>query len=193
MHKIWPIYYGRCSKLKKETPSAARFFVCSKCEKATNGAGEVQQEVLGDEAETVKKFCYHGDKLNASGGCKAAVTARTRVVWKKFRECGEILFAKRFFLQWKERYVRLSMLYGRETWCLRENEVAILRRAEKFMVRAMCGVKLVDKRNTMELVDMLGLKEHCKFKSNPRGGICLHFGWSIRGWDFPFYDGNRQP
>ena len=27
------------------------------------------------------------------------------------------------------------------------------------MVRAMCGVKLVDKRNTVELMDMLGLKE----------------------------------
>ena len=35
------------------------------------------------------------------------------------------------------------------------NEVAILRRAEKSIVRAMCGVKLVDKRNTMELMDML--------------------------------------
>ena len=30
----------RCSKLKKVTPSAARFFVCSKCEKARNGAGK---------------------------------------------------------------------------------------------------------------------------------------------------------
>ena len=42
-------------------------------------------------------------------------------------------------------------------WCLRENEVAILRRLERFMVRAMCSVKLVDKRNTVELMDMLGL------------------------------------
>ena len=51
------------------------------------------------------------------------------------------------------------MLYGSETWCLKENEMAILRRAERFMVRAMCGVKLVNKRNTVELMDMLGLKE----------------------------------
>ena len=56
-------------------------------------------------------------------------------------------------------FVRSAMLYGSETWCLRENEVAILRRAERFMVRAMCSVKLVDKRNTEELMDMLGLKE----------------------------------
>ena len=44
-------------------------------------------------------------------------------------------------------------------WSLKENEVAILRRAERYMSRAMCGVKLMDKRNTEELMDMLGLKE----------------------------------
>ena len=51
------------------------------------------------------------------------------------------------------------MLYGSKTWCLRESEVAILRRVERSMVREMCGVKLADKRNAVELKDMLGLKE----------------------------------
>ena len=38
--------------------------------------------------------------------------------------------------------VRSAMLYGSETWCLRENEMAILRRNERAMVRAiMCGAK----------------------------------------------------
>ena len=45
--------------LKKVTQSAARFFVCNKCDKATNGA-EVQQEVMCDEVETVKGICYFG-------------------------------------------------------------------------------------------------------------------------------------
>ena len=58
--------HGRCSKLKKVTPSVARFFICSKCEKATNAAGEEQQEVMCDELETVKGFCYLGTRLNAS-------------------------------------------------------------------------------------------------------------------------------
>ena len=40
----------RCSKLKKVTPRVGRFFVCSKCEKVTNSAGEVQQEIMCDEA-----------------------------------------------------------------------------------------------------------------------------------------------
>ena len=41
-----------------------------------------------DKVETVKGFCYLGNRLNAGGECEAAVTARTRVGWKKFRECG---------------------------------------------------------------------------------------------------------
>ena len=54
--------------------------------------------------------------------------------------------------------VRSAMLYGSETWCLRENEIAILR-TESAMVRSMCGIKLVDRKNMEELMEMLGLKE----------------------------------
>ena len=39
----------------------------------------VQQEVMCDEVETVKGFCYLDNSLIGSGGCEAAVTARTRV------------------------------------------------------------------------------------------------------------------
>ena len=45
-------------------------------------------ELLCDEVETVKGFCYLGDRLNASGGCETAVTSRVRIGWMKFRECG---------------------------------------------------------------------------------------------------------
>ena len=51
------------------------------------------------------------------------------------------------------------MLYESKTWCLKKNKIAFLRRAEKSMVRVMCSVKLVDKRNTEELMDMLRLKK----------------------------------
>ena len=51
------------------------------------------------------------------------------------------------------------MLYGSEACCLREKEMAILRRTERAMIRAMCGVKLLDRRNSEELMDMLGIKE----------------------------------
>ena len=37
--------------------------------------------------------------------------------------------------------------------------MASLRRTERAMIRAMCGVKLLDRRNCEELMDMLGIKE----------------------------------
>jgi hypothetical protein len=91
------------------------------------------------------------------------VTARARFGWVKFRECGELLKGKRFSLKVKgmvyRSCVRSVMLYGSEIWCLSENEMAILRRTERAMVRAMCGVKLMDKKRTEDLMEMLGLEE----------------------------------
>ena len=43
--------------------------------------------------ETVQEFTYLGDRVSAGGGCEAAVTARTRCGWAKFRE---LLHGRRF-------------------------------------------------------------------------------------------------
>ena len=154
--------HGRCAKIKRVSPSMARDFTCRRCETRAGGVVEPVEE-LCDEVETVKGFCYLGDRINASGGCEAAVTARARFGWVKFRECGEILHGRRFPLKMKGTFyrscVRSVMLYGSETWCLRESEMAILRRTERAMVRAMCGVKLMDKKKTEDLMEMLGLEE----------------------------------
>ena len=111
----------------------------------------------------MSKFTYLGDRLNATGGCETAVTARSRIGWIKFRECSEILKARRFSLKMKGKVykscVRSAMLYGSEAWCLREKEMAILRRTDRAMIRAMCGVRLLDRRNSEEMMDMLGIKE----------------------------------
>ena len=64
-----------------------KVFVCSKCKEIMEGTVD-SIEKLGNEVETVNGFCYLGDKLNASGGCEVAVTARVRIGWVKFRECG---------------------------------------------------------------------------------------------------------
>ena len=37
--------------------------------------------------------------------------------------------------------------------------MAILRRTEKAMMRAICGVKMFEKRKSQELINMLGLKD----------------------------------
>ncbi|XP_006819864.1 uncharacterized protein LOC102808533, partial [Saccoglossus kowalevskii] len=154
--------HGRCAKIKRVTQRLARDFACGRCK---NGVGRVveQEEKLCDEVETVKEFTYLGDKVSVGGGCEAAVTARARFAWVKFRECGELLYGKRFPLEMKgivyKSCVRSALLYGSETWCLSENELGILRRTERAMVRVMCGVKLMDRKKTKDLMQMLGLKE----------------------------------
>ena len=120
-------------------------------------------EKLCDEVETVNGFCSLRDRLNASDGCEAAVTARVRIGWIRFMECGELLLGNIFPLKMKDKVyrccVRSAILYGIETWCLKENEKAILRGTERAMVRAMCSQKVVDRKTTEEQMDMLGLKE----------------------------------
>ena len=49
------------------------------------------------------------------------------------------------------------MTYGSETWVVTSVKESILRRAEKQMLRMMCGVKLADGVSTKELVVRLGL------------------------------------
>ena len=45
-----------------------------------------QVEKLCDEVESVREFTYLGDRVSAGRGYEAAVTARTRYGWVKFRE-----------------------------------------------------------------------------------------------------------
>ena len=60
--------------------------------------------------------------------------------------------------------VRSVMLYGSETWCLGHNEVEILQRTERATVRSMCGVKLMYKKSTKDLVQMCPLVWTCIMK-----------------------------
>ena len=113
------------------------------------------------EADALTTTPLH--RLNATGGCKAAVTARVRIGLVRFKECGELFLGNRFLLKMKGKVyrccVRSAILYRSETWCLKEKR-AILNRTERAMVRAMCGQKVVDMKTTEEQMDMLGLKEN---------------------------------
>jgi len=72
----------------------------------------VMEEKLFDGIETVKGFCYLGDRLNASGGSEVAVTARTRIGCVKFRECGEVLYGKLFSLKLKGKVTYIRVVYN---------------------------------------------------------------------------------
>ena len=68
--------------------------MCGRCKQVDDGLVESVEE-LCEEVETVRRFCYLGDRVNASGGCVAAVTTRARIGWVKFKECGELLTLKK--------------------------------------------------------------------------------------------------
>ena len=66
----------------------------------------------------------------------------TTCEWVTFRECGELLYGKMFPLRLKvtayKSYVRLTIVYGSETWC----DVGILQGTDRSTMRAMFGVHL---------------------------------------------------
>ena len=86
-------------------------------------------KTLCNKVETMNKFCYLGDRLNSSGGCEVVVTARVRITWVRFRECGELLLGNRFFLRMKDKVycccIISAILYESEAWCLKENKKEI--------------------------------------------------------------------
>ena len=148
--------------MKRVTSTLAKGFVCELCVDTKEGIVEAGEELsFFDQVDFVKSFCYLGGRLNASGGSEEAVKARTRIGWIKFKECGELLYGRKLSLKMKGKIyqscIRSAMLYGSETWCLRENEMAILR-TENAMMRAMCGVKVIEKK-TQELKRLLSLTD----------------------------------
>ena len=136
--------HARCAKIPKVSAKLASL----NCKSSTNFSAR-PVESLCDGIETVHSFLYLGSKVDFSGDCETAVTARMRSGWAKFKECRDILLSKSFPLKIKKRLyascVRSAMPFGSEVWCLRQNELDILQRTEKAMVRAICRMKLSDR------------------------------------------------
>ena len=107
------------------------------------------------QLELVDKFCYLDDMLSVDGDADAAVEARIRFGWNKFRQLAPLLTNKDVSLIMRGRLysscVRNSMLHGSETWPVRKENVVALQRTEMRMVRWMCGVKLKDRLPSKEL------------------------------------------
>ena len=151
-------------EMKRVTSALAKGFLCELCvDTIERIVGPGEEISFFDQVDFVKRFCYLGDRLNTNGGSEAAVTAKTRIELIKFRECGELFNGRKFLLKIKGRIyqscVRSAISYGSKTCCLKENEMTILRRTEKATMRAMCRVKIMEKRRSQELMSLLSLKD----------------------------------
>ena len=96
------------------------------------------------ELKRVNNFCKLGDNMNRGGGSELAITRRIGLGWKAFNSMSSMLCGKRDTWSIKKKYYRLCvrpvMTYSSKTLVVRSVEESMLRKAEKRMLRMMCGV-----------------------------------------------------
>ena len=153
--------HKKCSGIKGSMSKVAKSLICRGCLNLVTGnlvtsAGRTSVDIpVGAKLESVDKFCYLGDMLSVDGDADAAVEARMRIGWNKFRQLVPLLTNKDMSLIMRGRLysscVRNSMLHGSETWPVRKENVVALQRAEMRMVRWMCSVNLKDRLPSKEL------------------------------------------
>jgi predicted GNAT family acetyltransferase len=154
--------HKRCSGIKGALRKVDGVYKCRKCMDGVIDEEEVEEE-MGGGVEKVESFVYLGDCVSTVVGCRGAVTARVRAGWKKFRELSGMLCGKGWSLKMKGKLystcVRTVMTYGGETWTMRREDEDVLIRAERRMVRMMCGVSMRERRLSSELRESLGVEQ----------------------------------
>ena len=155
------------------------------------------------ELERGNSYFYLGDNVNGGGGNELAVTRRIRLGWKAFNSVSSMLCGKRHTWNIKGQIyktcVRPVITYGSETLVVRSVEKSILRKAEKLMLRMMCGVQLADGVSTKKLMVRLGLD--CTIVKVVRQGSLRWLGHVVRkkdddcvkqGWRFEVEGGKGR-
>ena len=159
--------HHRCSGVKGKLIDIQNY-LCPKCLKRSSDntscdIDEPKEVVLEDSVkfQMVDHFCYLGDTIGAGGGANDASRARVRCGWKKFHDLAPVLTLKGASFKLKGKIyktcVRSAMTYGSETWPMKVEDMNRLVRAERMMMRRMCGVTLRDRVNTDSLYDRLGI------------------------------------
>ena len=152
--------HALCARVKRVSCTVNRNFEFMVCMNSLNEEFYNLSSVCLSELERVNNFFYLGDNMNGGRG-KLAVTQRIGLGWKAFNSIFSILCSKRRTWNIKGQIYRTCVrpvrTYSSETWVVRSVEETILRRAEKRMLRMICGVQLADGVSTKELMVRLGL------------------------------------
>ena len=137
--------YANVLKWKGDQKLFMKFCMLEMWREYWRGSGSGRKEMW---LSRNREFTYLGDSVSADKGCEAAVTARTRWVWVKFRECGKLLHGNKFPLKLRGRVYKSNaipaILHRSEGRHLKENMMGVLRKTRRFIVRAMRGVQLDD-------------------------------------------------
>jgi hypothetical protein len=158
--------HKKCSGVKGRLKEGI-WFECSAClNHEASGAkpAEMKEMRIGQDTvlECVDKFCYLGDMIGSGGGAEQASRVRARCAWGKFHELAPILTSRGASLKLKGKIYRCCvqsvLVYGSETWPMKVEDMQRLERAERAMVRWMCGVTLRDRNKSDELRVRLGVE-----------------------------------
>ena len=165
MCKKW--IHKKCSNIKgrlKPDP----LYVCPACadvnRQEKNVEDKLQIKVKADVMlDCVENFCYLGDEIGARGGAEEACRNRVKNAWMSFNKLGPILTTRGVSMRLKGKFYRMCvqrvMVYGSETWPMRVEEIRRLERAERMMIRWMCGVTLKDRCKSEELRKRLDIED----------------------------------
>ena len=66
-------------------------FICRGCSNHVISTGHSSVDIGASANLVVNKFCYLGDMLSVDGDADAAVEARVRIGWNKFRQLVPLL------------------------------------------------------------------------------------------------------
>ena len=120
--------HKHCSGIKGRLKTDQEF----KCNSCAQGECVTAEESVvvncdGQCLDIVEKFCYLGDTIGARGSVEDSVTARIKSGWNKFRELLPLLASRGLPLVSKGKVfqacVRSVMLYGSETWPVKEEDI----------------------------------------------------------------------
>ena len=95
----------------------AKSFICRGCLNPVTSAGRTSVDIEASaKLESADTFCYLGEMLSVDGDADAAVEARIRIGWNKFRQLVPLLTNKDVSLIMRGRLfsscLRSSMLHG---------------------------------------------------------------------------------
>ena len=159
--------HKKCSKIQgklKQDPH----YMCPVCadenQREKDEEDKLQVKVKEDVMlDCVENFCYLGDVIGVRGGAEEACRNRVKNAWMSFNKLGPILTTRGVSLRLKGKFYRMCvqrvMVYGSETWPMRVEEVRRLERAERMMIRWMCGVTLKDRCKSEELRKRLDIED----------------------------------
>src|SRR5258706_385014 len=87
---------------------------------------------------------------------------RVKCTRGKFSKLRPLLTARGATLKLKGKIYRTCvqsvLMYGSETWAMKAEDMQILERTKRMMVRLMCGVTLRDRNRNEELLSRLGIE-----------------------------------